>query len=61
LFAKNKKLDKISIDLCITHTLKENDWIEELRLVDFQKFEIYHDYQLQKIEQSICATIFAIK
>lgn len=36
--------DKKYKDLCITHLLSTDDWINELKEVGFEGFEIYYDY-----------------
>lgn len=48
-------------DLCITHTLKEKDWIEELKEAGFKKFKVYHNRKPQKIKKPTHATIIAVK
>lgn len=47
--------------LCITHTLKEKNWVEELKEAGFKKFKIYHDRQPQKIKKPAYVTIVAVK
>lgn len=48
-------------DLCITHTLKEKDWINELKEVGFKKFEVYHNHKLKKVKKPTHITIVAKK
>nr|MBA4405393.1 hypothetical protein [Nanoarchaeum sp.] len=48
-------------DLCITHTLKEKDWIKELKEAGFKKFEIYHNRMQRQIKKPTHVTIIAVK
>lgn len=48
-------------DLCVTHLLKEKDWINELEEVGFDKLKIYHDYKTEQIKKPRHINIVAIK
>ena len=48
-------------DLCITHLLKEKDWINVLEENGFKIVEIYYDYKKQKIKKPERVQIVAKK
>ncbi len=48
-------------DLCITHLLKEKDWIAELKEGGFREFEIYHNRNLKRVDKPKHITIVGAK
>lgn len=52
---------KIYSDLCITHTLDTNQWIEELKKGGFKNFKVYPDYWKSSINKAKRIAIVAIK
>lgn len=48
-------------DLCITHLLKEEDWIRELREGRFKDFDVYHDREFKRAAKPRHVTIVAHK
>lgn len=48
-------------DLCVTHTLKEKDWINVLEELGFKIVEIYHDYSRNRMEKPQRVQIVAQK
>ncbi|MFB6075904.1 MAG: class I SAM-dependent methyltransferase [Candidatus Aenigmatarchaeota archaeon] len=48
-------------DLCVTHILREGDWIEELKKAGFRDFEVYNNYGNMDVENPHHLDIVAIK
>ncbi len=48
-------------DLCVTHVLKENDWLVELKRAGFKDFEVLRDYKNEAVEKPHHLDIIAIK
>jgi SAM-dependent methyltransferase len=48
-------------DLCITHTLEEEEWIKEFKIAGFKKFKVYYDYKSKKIKKPKRFIIIATK
>ncbi|MFC1663053.1 class I SAM-dependent methyltransferase [Patescibacteria group bacterium] len=48
-------------DLCITHLLKEQDWLEQLKEAGFTRFTIWHDREKKRLKRPKHVTIVAQK
>ncbi len=48
-------------DLCVTHLLKEADWIRELKEAGFKRFKVYHDYKEKRVKKPARVLIAGIK
>jgi len=48
-------------DVCITHILKERDWLAELKEAGFADFEVFHDYKRERVEKPHRVIIVAVK